>query len=201
MAHRVLLLRHGDVGEEYRGRYIGISDIPLSAGGVRRVEGMADLFPRGGSLLCLCSPLRRCRETAGVVSGVTGLDFAVDPDLREVDFGDWEGKTFAEISEAFPAEVERWSAFDGFTFPGGESVAHFLARVRRAAARMAKAREDAVLACTHGGVIRSLICHFLGIPPQNHLLFAVEPASLTTIELFDGGGMLAGLNETGRRRG
>jgi broad specificity phosphatase PhoE len=66
---------------------------------------------------------------------------------------------------------------------------------------MAKAREDAVLACTHGGVIRSLICHFLGIPPQNHLLFAVEPASLTTIELFDGGGMLAGLNETGRRRG
>ena len=194
-------MRHGDVGEEYCGRYIGSSNVPLSAAGVHRVEGMADLFPRGDSLLCLCSPLRRCRETAGVVSRVTGLDFAVDPDLREVDFGDWEGKTFAEISEAFPAEVERWSAFDGFAFPGGESVAHFLARVRRAAGRMAKVREDAVLACTHGGVIRSLICHFLGIPPKNYLLFAVKPASLTTVELFAGGGVLVGLNETGRRRG
>ncbi|MBP8984673.1 MAG: histidine phosphatase family protein [Syntrophobacterales bacterium] len=200
MARRVLLLRHGDVGEENRGRYIGSSDVPLSAAGVRRVEGMVDLFPRGDSLLCLCSPLRRCRETADVVSRVTGLDFAVDPDLREVDFGDWEGKTFAEISESLPAEVEMWSAFDGFAFPGGESVAHFLSRVRRAAGRMAKAREDTVLACTHGGVIRSLICHFLGIPPRNHLLFVVEPASLTTVELYDGGGVLVGLNETGRRR-
>ncbi len=199
MAERLILLRHGDIGEPYHGRYIGSTDLPLTEMGRQQAEDLAELIRRENPGRCFCSPLRRCRETADVLSRAAGLNFETDPDLREIDFGQWEGMSFDEILAAFPEHVRRWNTFDLFTFPGGETVESFLARMRRAARRMAEDPADTVLACTHGGVIRNLICYFLGMQPRQYLLFAVKPASLTTIELFEGNGILTGLNETDRR--
>jgi broad specificity phosphatase PhoE len=124
------------------------------------------------------------------------LPTQVDDDLREVDFGQWEGKRFDEIAAGYPDEVKQWGEhFEDFTFPGGESVEAFMERVRRAADRAAQDPAETVLAVTHGGVIRHMICHFLGLEPWRYILFDVQCSTCATVKLFNGKGILTGLNE------
>ena len=198
MAERLILIRHGDLGERFRGRYIGRTDAPLSAEGRRQAEALAGplaRLPDGASLVV--SPLRRTCETAGIALG-RDAHFTVDPDLREIDFGRWEGMSFAEILADDPTAVDRWAALaEDFTFPEGESIGNFRRRIGKAAGRIAADPAGTVVAVTHGGVIRFLICHFLGLPDRAHLLFDVQPASLSEIRIDGGRGVLTLLN--GRR--
>jgi broad specificity phosphatase PhoE len=118
----------------------------------------------------------------------------VDADLREIDFGAWETRTFAEAAGDDPALVDRWAAFSlDFAFPGGESVEGFLRRVHGAAQRLVQAEAPTVLAVTHGGVIRAMVCHLLGLEPRHYLAFDVPYSGLVVIDLFDGKGVLAAL--------
>jgi len=141
---------------------------------------------------CLASPSLRARQTAASA----GLDATFDEDLREIDFGEWEGLRFAEIAEAYPDSVDRWAKLDPeFRFPGGESLTEFDARVRRVAERLAAGPPRRVAVVTHGGVIRALVCHWLGLPPEAHLLLEVSPASVTRVRLSGNRGTLCTLND------
>jgi alpha-ribazole phosphatase len=168
MARKLLLLRHGETGEAYLNRYVGSTDFPLSERGRLQV-GVMKMFLHDRMFdHCLCSPMTRCMETAEAVAKSS-------PDL-----------------------VRRWGAFDPvFAFPGGESIVDFLERVRCVAERLIHDPADTILLCTHGGIIRTLICQFLKLEPWQYILFTVKPASVTTIELYDSGGILTGLSETG----
>jgi broad specificity phosphatase PhoE len=70
----------------------------------------------------------------------------------------------------------------------------FMARVLRLSKRLAAEEAETVLAITHGGVIRIMICLLLGLSPRHYLLFEVQPASLAILELHSAGAVLAGLN-------
>jgi broad specificity phosphatase PhoE len=120
----------------------------------------------------------------------------IDPDLKEIDFGQWEGMTFEQVNARDADAVNHWaSGAVDFSFPDGETIAGFAERVERAARRMAADDTETAVAFTHGGVIRHLICHYLGLPFSSHgLLFEIRYASIATIELFDGKGVLTGLN-------
>ena len=196
MADRLFLVRHADPGSQYAGRYVGSSDIPLGERGRRQSKALAcwlGLRPAGR---CFSSPLLRTRQTAEAIAGELALSVEIDPDLREIDFGDWEGHTFEQIVASDPQSVDRWASGDPeFTFPKGEKVQDFLDRVHRVARKMAAEPTDAILAVTHGGTIRATICHLLGLPARGYVLFNVKPASLTTIELHSGRGVLAGLTD------
>ena len=196
MAERLILIRHGDLGIHRRGRYIGRTDAPLSHEGRRQAAALAGplvLLPDGASILV--SPLCRARETAELALG-RGNNFAVDPDLREIDFGRWEGMGYAEILAADPAAVDRWAALaEDFAFPDGEGIGNFRKRIAAAAGRIAADPAGTAVVVTHGGVIRFLICHFLGLPDRAHLLFDVQPASISEIRIDGGKGVLTLLNE------
>lgn len=199
MARKLLLLRHGDIGEQYQDRYLGSTDVSMSLLGHQQVRAVRALLGKEKPCNCISSPMTRCRETAAVVMETADMDFTVDPDLREIDFGRWESMAFGEIQEAFPGEIDRWAEFNAdFAFPGGDKIGDFQKRITGVAQRLVTNPTDTILVCTHGGVIRLLICHFLGLQPRHYILFKVKHASLTTIELFDGAGILAGLNETGQ---
>ena len=188
MCQKIILIRHASIEPEYSGRYIGSTDPPLGEIGIKQAKALAEHIKFKESF---CSPLKRAQQTARLM----GIDkIETDADLREIDFGKWEGKTFDEIKIFDPQLVSCWAEYEtNFAFPGGESIEHFLQRVHRAGDRLANNPADTVLVVTHGGVIRSLICYFLGLPSRNYLLFDVKPASITTIELFNGKGVLAGL--------
>ncbi|MBE0556673.1 MAG: histidine phosphatase family protein [Proteobacteria bacterium] len=195
MAKRLMLVRHGDLGEAYRGRYIGSTDLPLAAEGRRQAAALSGEAARIAGVHFLCSPLLRARETAQIALGKGGA-FTIDQDLREVDFGRWEAMNFAQIAAADPEAVERWAALeDDFTFPGGESIGAFRRRIAAVAGRIAADPADAIVAFTHGGVIRLLICHFLGLEYRRYLLFDVRPGSISEIAIEGGKGVLTRLND------
>jgi broad specificity phosphatase PhoE len=201
MAKRVILIRHGDLGEAYRGLYIGRTDVPLSEEGKRQAAALAGEVRRLDGAHLLCSPLRRTREMAEIALGaVDACD--IDSDLREIDFGRWEGMGFAEIAAADPAAVERWAALDeDFVFPGGESIGNFSKRIGAVAGRIVADPAGTVVAFTHGGVIRFLICRFLGLEDRHYLLFDVRPGSLCELSLDGGKGVLVRINDRCHREG
>jgi alpha-ribazole phosphatase len=195
MVQRLLLIRHGDLGDRCRGRYIGRTDAPLSAEGRRQAAALDRPLARLSGAQFLASPLRRTRETADIALGANGT-FESDDNLREIDFGRWEGMSFAEIAAADSAAVERWAALDeNFTFPGGEAIRAFRERIGTAAERITANPAGTVVLFAHGGVIRFLICRFLGLPDRHHLLFDIQPASISEIRIDGGSGVLTRLND------
>jgi len=195
VAKRLVLVRHGDLGEGYRGRYVGRTDLRLATEGRRQAAAMAGELGRIEGAHIFCSPLLRARETAEIALGKEAA-FSVDDDLREIDFGRWELMNFAQIVAADPAAVESWAALeDDFTFPDGESIGAFRGRVEAVSRRIAADPAETIVAFTHGGVIRLLVCHFLGLEYRRYLLFDVRPGSLSEIRIEGGKGVLTRLND------
>ena len=199
MPKQVYLIRHGETEGTLAGRVMGSTDLPLAAQGRDHVQRLAELLqPRlltsGAGTWCVASPLLRARQTAEVVAGCLGLPVSTDADLREIDFGAWEGLTSAEVEERFPgAQARLASPQDDAGFPGGESLCEFDRRVGRALDRILGHPAQTALVFAHGGVIRSLACALLGLGQERLWLLNVQPASVMRIDLFDGGAMLSEL--------
>ncbi len=192
MAEYLLLLRHGRVAPEHIGRMIGASDVPLDPFGREQARAMVGRVKRWMPLRCYSSPKLRCRETARALLPEHAIQW--DDDLREIDFGQWEKRTFEEAAAERPDLVERWKAFAAdFAFPGGERLEAFLARVRRTADRLAGDDAPTVLAVTHAGVIRAVLCYLLGLEPRRYVAFDVGYAGLVVVRLFGGRGVLTAL--------
>jgi broad specificity phosphatase PhoE len=192
MAKRLLLVRHGRIAAAHAGQLIGATDLPLDAIGERQAVGLSERLARWSPQRCYASPMLRCRQT--VAAAIPGGNISFDDDLREINLGEFEGLTFPEIASRYPSVVAQWAELgDDFVFPGGESLHSFLERVYRAADRLAGDDATTVLAVTHGGVIRAMICHFLGIEPRQYVLFDVGFATTVAIDLFDGRGVLSAM--------
>ena len=165
MADYLYLVRHGSIGPAREGRYLGSTDAAVGRRRPAAGRGAGGVAPREAPVRAMrVQPAPRAAQTAEILRSATGCAPETDPDLREIDFGRWEGKTFSEIRDSSPEEVERWARFAAdFAFPGGESLRDFLGRVRRAADRLAADEAETVLAVTHGGVIKAMLCHLLGL--------------------------------------
>jgi broad specificity phosphatase PhoE len=191
MGSRLILLRHGRTG--LSGRYIGATDVPLSEEGRQQILGLQPALSAMGIDTLMTSPLRRCTESLELL----GLDLPVRhvADLREIDFGRWEGKTFAEIEALDPELVRSWAqGGDDFRFPEGEGIAEFTNRIKAVKNCLLAQDSRTVLLVTHGGVIRSLICELLGLSLDNYLLFQVAKGRYSTLDIHSGGGVLTGFN-------
>jgi alpha-ribazole phosphatase len=131
------------------------------------------------------SPLRRAAETAERIAGAFELPIVPEPDFREMCLGRWEGMTVAEIQAAFPGTYERWLA-DPLTHPapGGEKLEAFFARVVGAFARMRESRPEADgILVSHGGVVKALLCHVLGLDMRALFRIKQDNTAVNQIEL------------------
>lgn len=192
MSRRLILVRHGQIQTEYLGRLIGATDAALDPVGEAQARALASRVAHWQPDVCYCSPMRRCQQTARLM--VPELPLRFDEQLREVDFGRWERRTFEEAAREDPACMAHWSAFaPEFAFPEGESLASFLHRVKSSIERLANDEAERVLAVTHGGVIRLALCHLLGLESRKYLAFNIGYAALAVVDLFDGGGVLVAL--------
>jgi alpha-ribazole phosphatase len=195
MAHRLLMIRHGEYEERYQGSFIGKTDVALSSKGEKQAALLASPVSAFKEASFLCSPMRRTRKTAQLALGAERpIEF--DENLREIDFGLWEKMPFEEIAKGYASLVDQWAAFrDDFAFPEGESLAAFQKRIAVVANRIIHDASDTVVVFTHGGVIRFLICRLLGIKGKYSLCFDVGTASISEIRLYDGKGVLTLLND------
>ena len=193
----LLLIRHGEslhAGE----RYIGRTDTPLTTHGHTQAEWIANRLCEGALDAVYVSSSLRARETIRPLLNKQQMDCVVEADLREIDFGSWEGLSFEEIQAQAPELVTEWALNRmDFCFPGGERLDAFWKRVCRVGDVLASAPGQRLAVVTHGGVIRYLLCHFLGLAPEQHRMFQVDLGSITTLTLQDGFAVLKGLNAHG----
>jgi probable phosphoglycerate mutase len=184
-------------------RFAGRSDLPLTSAGLEQAAAAAArLAERGGIDVVVTSPLRRALSTAEAVAGAVGVPLAVDPDLVETDFGDWDGLTFAEVLARWPDEMKAWQADASAAPPGGESFAAVARRVDVALDRLLTERkgQTAVLV-SHVTPIKTLVCRALLAPPAAMFRMHLDIASLCEAAWFaDGPALVRSLNDTAHLR-
>lgn len=192
MTLRLDLLRHGKTG--YSGRYVGGGlDVPLSGAGREQMTRLRPLFAGKQAPKIMASPMLRCSQSCEIL--FPGQVICYDEDLKEIHFGHWEGLTFQEIVKQDPDHVARWADWSpDFSFPGGEVIGDFVTRVHRAGVRIAESGPEELLLIAHGGVIRALLCYFLGLDPAQYLLFEVHKGCLSSLEIHSEGAVLTSFN-------
>ena len=194
-----LLLRHGQTPMSAQKRYAGRSDAPLTDVGVQQAAAAAKRLASSGIAVIVTSPLLRAVQTAQEVGAVTGAAVVTDDGFRETDFGAWEGLTFAEVRERWPAELAAWLADPEVAPPGGESFTDVSARVTAALHRVLAARAgQTVLIVSHVTPIKTLVATALLAPPAAMFRMHLDLAALSEIDWYaDGPALLRSFNDTG----
>ena len=201
-----LLGRHGATAYSLEKRFSGAggADLPLAPLGEQQAEALArEIAARGGVDAIVASPLLRTLQTAERVAQATGAPIDIEPGIAECSFGEWDGHTFAEVSERWPVELAAWLASTDVAPPGGESFAECRDRVDRA-------RRDVLT--RHAGQRVAVISHVTPIklitgicvdaPLSSLYRMELAPCSLTTIAWFaDGNSSLFGFAESAHLRG
>lgn len=198
-ATTTLLLRHGQTALSVERRFAGRGDVPLTEVGQQQAAAAAArLASRGGIDLVVTSPLGRARRTAEAVADATGAPLLVDEDLAETDFGDWEGRTFAEVRQQWPEEMNAWMASADVAPPGGESLASAARRALAALDRMlADHSRKTIVVVSHVTPIKTIICRALLAPPAALFRIHLDVASLSEADWFaDGPALLRSMNDT-----
>ena len=201
---RLLLARHGQTGWHRENRYASRTDIALDEVGREQAQMLARRVEEEVVDLVLCSPLRRALETAKPPAEASGLEPKTDERLRELDFGEWEGKTLAEIREEDPESVRLFEDSAEHGFPGGEPLHAGAGRMLEVFADLHRSHAGlTVLVVAHNTLLRLGLCRMLGVPLGDYRrrLPRVVNAAVSEVRFGEGGGALYSFNDAGRCNG
>lgn len=191
MSTRLFLIRHGQTDWSRADRFTGSSNVPLSEAGREQARALARRLAKmqlslkddsladqevleggrqGPIAAVYSSPLDRSRETARMIAEPFGLPVETIADVRELDYGAWEGLRREEIISQYPQEFETWSKDPAlYAPPGGESGLTLVARVRPAIDRLIAAHPgETIVLVAHKTVNRLLICSLFNIPLKHY---------------------------------
>jgi broad specificity phosphatase PhoE len=171
MPSEIWLVRHGETEWSRSGQHTSRTDLPLTPAGELQAEGLQRMLLGHSFKLILSSPMKRAVETCRLV----GLTPELSDDLREWDYGDYEGLTTPEIQKRAPG----WTVFTG-AVPNGETVAQVGTRADRVISRALDAAGDVAL-FGHGHLLRVLAARWVGIEPGGGRLLALSTASLSVL--------------------
>lgn len=191
---RLILARHGETDYNQQWRYQGRTDLGLNRVGLWQVGRLRRRLYREPIDAVYTSNFERAAETAGIVARGRGLRVVPCENLAEIDFGRFEGMTYAEIVERYPD----WQPSDyNFTAYGGESLEQLARRIRAFANGLSSDNpaDAEILIIAHSGSLRVLLCVLLGMDIENWRRFRLAPASLTVVEDFGQEPVLTLLND------
>ncbi|MEV1316542.1 bifunctional RNase H/acid phosphatase [Micromonospora arborensis] len=205
-ATRLILVRHGETEYTEQRRYSGRGDVPLSETGRAQARAtgarVAALAPSVAAVLS--SPLSRCTSTAAAIAGALGdVPVRTDDDLIECDFGQWEGRTFAEVRQQWPGEMDAWLASPRIAPPGGESFTHVAERAHRVTAGLLTAYPgETVVVVSHVSPIKLVLRDALAAGDGFlHRLF-LDAAGISVVDMWpDGGVAVRSVNDTAHLAG
>lgn len=191
----VFLVRH--VPHALQGRVqVGRQDgIALAEGSPEKARRVGERLARERLDAIYCSPISRARETAAAVAEPHGLEPVVQPDLSELDFGRWTGRSFDDL-DADP-DYRAWNAARAMhRAPGGETMLECQARMMRAVERARREHPDGRVALvSHGDPLKTVVLYLLGLPVDAYDRFDLDPGSVTGAVVGDWGAKLLFLNE------
>ncbi len=197
---RLLLARHGQTPWHRDNRYVSRTDIGLTETGRGQAATLARRAEHEGVDLVISSPLGRALETAGPAAVACGLDPKTDERLRELDFGEWEGRTLAEIRDEDPEAALRFEESAENGFPGGESLARGADRALEVFADLYRSSAGrTVLVVAHNTLLRLALCRVLGAPlgQYRRLMPRVVNGAVSEVRFGEKGGALYSFNDLG----
>lgn len=196
----MLLVRHGMTsvtGRELTGRLPGFG---LSEEGLRQAQAAADRLSEVPLQAIYSSPMERCVQTAQSIASRHDKQVESVENLSEIDYGDWQGKSFKTLYRKPGWKKLRARPAD-FQFPGGETIRQAQTRAVQGVEELRKRhpedRAGAVVACSHSDMIRLLVAAYLGLGIDLYDRISVAPASITAVAVGEGAPALLSLNDTG----
>lgn len=179
MIEQLILVRHGETLHNVAGIAQGWGDSALSERGERQVAAVARRIARMRPAAIFSSPLERAQTTANAIAAEASLRVQLLDDLREMNYGTWEGRSFLDVRRSDEKNYLRWINELDFPSPEGESHQHVLDRIRRALVTMREiANGHPVVAVTHGNAIRIAATALLDLPLSAARHLAQDNASI-----------------------
>lgn len=197
MTTTLYLVRHGETTHNEGGRGLGREDVELTPLGEQQVRLVSEKLASRHVDRVLSSPLSRAAIMAEAIGSAVGRTVELRDELIELDVGDTEGITYAEMRERFPDFMHAWAGDDPteITMPGGESLADLAVRTASLIEEIHGWHEETVVAVAHNFVIKVLLCQLLGLPLSNFRRFQVDLASVSALSLRDGRAAVLSLND------
>lgn len=181
---KIYLIRHGETNTNREKRYVGWTDVDLSAGGYQQAEKLSRRFAAENIASLYSSDLKRAENTAAFIGKAQGLKPITALQLREINFGEWEGLTHDEIEESYGEKVKKWidDPFEHLP-PRGESLADVSRRAESFLEEITAnyGSGEAVVVVSHGGVIRVLLHSFLNLSMQQFWDITIDNASVSLV--------------------
>lgn len=183
---RIWLIRHGEPTPESRGRCYGRLDVGLSPAGYQQVRSVGERLCEEPISAIYASPRKRTTESAELLAQRRSCSVVIEERLREIDFGDFEGKRYEEIAQTHPEIYRQWMEHPTETkFPNGEDFRQMQKRVLESAHEIYdRHRGDTIAIISHGGVNRILLAEALGVSAANIFRIAQRYASLNLLTLI-----------------
>lgn len=197
---RLILVRHGETIWNREKRVQGFSDVDLSAEGLIQTEKLA-IALREKRIEAICaSPLRRAFHTARTIGKFHHLPIMIEPQLKELNQGDLEGKTYRELRDDYGSLLDQWlESPASFIMPNGESLAQLQERAWPAIERLIRVDKD-TLVVSHSFTIMVLLCRIRGLDLSRVREVQVGLASKTEVEINNGRCEVELFNDTSHLR-
>ncbi len=162
----LLFIRHAET--DLAGRFCGHSNPEINERGLHQIEELLKALKNESFDALYASDLSRAITTANAIGGAFGLSPITAPELREINFGEWEGLSWAEIESRDQAYARRWSeAYPDLPAPGGERFEAFQSRVLTQVRNLlSEASQKCAAIVTHAGVMRVVLCSLSGLSEQ-----------------------------------
>jgi alpha-ribazole phosphatase len=200
IATTLWLIRHGETAQSSRGRCYGSLDVALSPAGIVQVQAAAKRLGTQRLSGIYCSPRTRCRHSAEIIAAEQTCTVETVEDLAELDFGDFEGRTYDEIAAEHPELYAEWMANPTMVkFPGGESFSDMWERVNAAVAKLRTGHAESIFAIVaHGGVNRIILAEALGLPGKNIFRIGQGYAALNLVKYYGDATVVELMNDSAR---
>jgi probable phosphoglycerate mutase len=203
MALRLYLLRHGETEASQTGGYCGRQDPDLTEAGHLMASDFADAYKGHGFATVYVSPMRRTRATAEPLCKAAGLEMRLRDGLREIDYGQWDGKTPEDVGLEFRDDYLSWLADAGWNSPtGGERGIDVGYRSLGVLEEIQREHADGdVLVVSHKATIRILLCQLLGVDVGRYRdRIGVSVSSVAIVEFHQYGPLLSRLGDRSHLR-
>lgn len=201
---RLLLVRHGETDWNASLRYQGQGGGPLNAQGREQGRLVGERLRRYQASALYTSDILRAAETADIIGGALKLKAKPMPDLREIDVGQWEGLTPEELYRRYPDHMREYERDPARTVRlGGESYAQLQKRSLRALEAIGAAHksDETIIAVSHGGTIRALLCHVINLDLAHFGRMWLDNGSITELRTYSSGWRLIRLNDAAHLEG
>ncbi|EHI99790.1 Phosphoglycerate mutase [Clostridium sp. DL-VIII] len=199
MKTTVLLIRHGETEWNTLGKFQGCTDIALSENGIKQARLLNDRI-RGNFDCIYASPLSRALETANILVGNTSKEVIIAPEIREINFGEWEGLTVKDIREKYPEVFKTWRTDkkESKICGGDSSILNASNRARNCILNIvSKHKGEKIVIVAHGGIIKAgLIGIFEWDMTMYHKIALGNTCINTIVFNKELGPSLIGLNDT-----